>query len=777
MRRCLPLLALLALALTAHGPRAQAQPTAPTLQLEAAFTVEPTAAVRRVKFPDTVAVGNTVHVSANARDLDAIYWAKQDSANSFPAEQKVGNATGQPDFSNAVVALGSNGALYYAWIDRPNEDNEAQEFIYMRKKAAGAADFGPVRQVTGPIDNEFDVNLDMTVIGNNTIVVAWRVSDKASRYSVSTDEGANWSAPTLLRNATGDFSLYFPSMAAGTSNNGVIATTQAVNGQDGLKVFGGIWNGSSFSFGPIATDADYSDPSATVAPNGRTLVTYRRLSPNDSPSSAGVFLAEYFNGSWQQRQVVSNIIAYTSYICADSGNNLHLAWLGQVSGRPKLFYSFAPDGGDFVGTPVEVPFADGDIFNGRLSCNIDAAAGKAYAHFVGEYFVNVAGVDISFLRYNRFSAAITPAVVGPTAKPQIENDVAVVKGNPTVSVNFLEVKGEPTQLRWKWNSAPTDADNDSNGWQPYANPSSITVPEAIRNDTSCKEAKLFVQLANSTNEAGATTSDAIVVDGQVQALVVVTNPYLSTKRSIFDAPALADFGDEGGASDGDPGYTRVPIFYLDLGTPTECSGLKDVATGRSAASIRPAVTVNDNRFANIVPFPGAFAAGGNSVVVRISDKANNVLDVTRSLIYDNTSPVLSSSSPGSLNVTTPLSSTTLLAQLSFSNVQVTDDTYPGKAFWGVWIANSRTQVSNPATDTSLLWKPVAVNGDSGTFTINNWSLATGLPASSLNPGDYFIYVRFLDGAGNPTSGVISGTVNLSEVTRPSLYLPLLRKQQ
>jgi hypothetical protein len=84
-------------------------------------------------------------------------------------------------------------------------------------------------------------------------------------------------------------------------------------------------------------------------------------------------------------------------------------------------------------------------------------------------------------------------------------------------------------------------------------------------------------------------------------------------------------------------------------------------------------------------------------------------------------------------------------------------------------------VSNPASDTNLRWQPLAVTGDSGTFTLNKWSLATGLPSASVTPGDYFVYVRFLDGAGNPTSGVISSTINLTEIIQPAIYLPLMKK--
>jgi len=38
-----------------------------------------------------------------------------------------------------------------------------------------------------------------------------------------------------------------------------------------------------------------------------------------------------------------------------------------------------------------------------------------------------------------------------------------------------------------------------------------------------------------------------------------------------------------------------------------------------------------------------------------------------------------------------------------------------------------------------------------------------------------VYVRFLDGAGNPTDGYLTASVTLSQITRPQVSLPLVRR--
>ncbi|MBO9373590.1 MAG: exo-alpha-sialidase, partial [Chloroflexus sp.] len=111
----------------------------------------------------------------------------------------------------------------------------------------------------------------------------------------------------------------------------------------------------------------------------------------------------------------------------------------------------------------------------------------------------------------------------------------------------------------------------------------------------------------------------------------------------------------------------------------------------------------------------------------------------------------------------------------------------GRGFWGVWLANSRTPVADPANDPNLVWFPVEAPGDSNSFTIT-WSLASGLTEDQLTPGPYYVYARILDGAGNPSVSGSAGpnsslsaallpaaTITLDQVTFPKVYVPLLQR--
>jgi hypothetical protein len=93
----------------------------------------------------------------------------------------------------------------------------------------------------------------------------------------------------------------------------------------------------------------------------------------------------------------------------------------------------------------------------------------------------------------------------------------------------------------------------------------------------------------------------------------------------------------------------------------------------------------------------------------------------------------------------------------------------------VWIANSRTDVG--AEDPNLNWYPVRVTQSGSDFSLK-WSLFSGLNYGTAadKTGDYYTYVRFLDGAGNPSVAALKLKTTLqSGYTFPSLSLPFIAR--
>jgi hypothetical protein len=369
----------------------------------------------------------------------------------------------------------------------------------------------------------------------------------------------------------------------------------------------------------------------------------------------------------------------------------------------------------------------------------------------------------------RVALALQPV----SAQPVIEGGAAITNKH-TVSLSFTSTSGAPDQIRWHWGSPPSDTVTDSSGWVSFANVLNVAVPITLLDSASCAPATLYTQVRNAS--IGLVESppghDSIIIDTLIQDTEQVENPHLlhpgafTAATSAFPADVSGD-----GASDGDPGYTRDPMFYLAVDGSSDCSGLQTVGVGRDAAHILNPFTIVNNRFVNVLPFSGSPTPGVVTVAVQVQDRAGNIGTTMHALVYDIINPTWNS---GTLTVGSADPQATILTRLTFTGMNVFDDMYPG-GFWGVWVANSRQQVADPLADTSLFWIPMKVVQPAASFTTTNWSLATGLPASSITPGTYYVYVRVLDGAGNPSNKVDTASIVLNTVSYPSIYLPVAQR--
>jgi hypothetical protein len=176
----------------------------------------------------------------------------------------------------------------------------------------------------------------------------------------------------------------------------------------------------------------------------------------------------------------------------------------------------------------------------------------------------------------------------------------------------------------------------------------------------------------------------------------------------------------------------------------------------------------------------------------VKDTLGNAQTYANTLIYDPASdpngvaantaglPVLRSG--GSV---TADNANSIIRTLSFEGIRVNDNLYgqqdgltqlaSGKQFWGVLIANT-TSPTATVDDPNLHWYPVRVAEPDTNFTIR-WNIFTGFGFGYADlrdhPGDYHIFVRFLDGAGNASAESIKATATItSGYDIPTLRLPV-----
>lgn len=718
------------------------------------------------KFPGVAGTSNQVVVDANPSS-DAKAWQKQDSAGSFGDPVTLGDANGQADYANAAVAASRfNNTFHAVWIDQDTDR------IYYRNKGL-TGDWNGARTVVG--GTAFRVFASVGVSQEQRVFVAWS-QDSRIRYRTSTDAGVSWDSTQTAGNIT---PIARPFVAGGPGNRAIL-----VFGSGDGNIYAGIWNGSSFEMARITNKGSneyFANPTATITPNGTYYVSWR------DANGRGVYYSErQSNGSWPASRVAGGPIVEAAPIASDESGNLTLMWTGTAAGRNDVYYAFKPAG---------QPFNDIVRQNGPggLLANMAGAAtlsDRAYGHGALENFTG-GGLRVRYFRFSSDAQNCLPTVV-------LANGASVINSR-TISGTITPPAGcTPTQMRIGLNTQ-SDA---SAPLQTYSSSFSVTVPpESVGLCTQTVNVKL---LANGSE--GSWGSDTVTVDpgdapNPVSALVSI-EPY---GQSSTLAAAQKDIL-EMGASTWDPGYVREPQVTLRIQDAGECSGLNTFTgggeTNRAIASLPYSF--------GPISIPGGPSAGfpnigQNEVPISIVDKAGNAQTFRPTIIFDpsDTDPVGTGDNGAGKPVwaagSTVVSDTNTLSTLrtlTFSGVKVTDNLFdPDRVadnlnddFWGVWLAvqylgpNGATAPVE-ADSTTLSWVPVKVksrtcteNGGCSFAVTANLFSGLNYGPDTTKAGLYRVFIRVLDGAGNPSVRAEAINVPLAEGYQlPSQMMPVLFK--
>ncbi|HEU4328499.1 MAG TPA: hypothetical protein VFS21_35505, partial [Roseiflexaceae bacterium] len=373
--------------------------------------------------------------------------------------------------------------------------------------------------------------------------------------------------------------------------------------------------------------------------------------------------------------------------------------------------------------------------------------------------------------------------LGLSALPKIENDVQYTN-KTTVQVQLTSVQGGPDQVRYHWGSAPTDSD----AWESLDSTNPVVNVQAPSDlDGTCKAYTLYTQVRKSSgNVLGAVSTDSIVFDTAVQGELLPINPYMNTARLATQQMGIQGAVEQGGAEDGAPNYTRTRQIFLNFRNSGDCSGLEAFEVAGSISG-----DIASGELGKIVPLPGDSVIGMRSIEGELSDGLGNTRTISTWVVYDpgDTDPTEVINSDGlpvvseTTTATVDLQNRSIIRTISFSDVSVNDNLYgkqgenlpDGQQFWGVWIANGRELVD--PNDISLRYFPVEVPTPASSFTVE-WNLFTGLnygPAPNKE-GAYYLYIRFLDGAGNASARTLVVQAQLEPgYDLPGMRLPMVRK--
>lgn len=708
----------------------------------------------------------------------AATWAERASTstgsfgfNSTPIDSAFGGAsitsTGADSrYQWADVALDSSGTAHIIY-------SAGSGVSYQRRTTSGGKSTISVGSANFPNGSK------IARAPNGTLWALWRDTNGGLFYKYSTNNGDNWTNGGGGSISNGSGTALTIDIAVDQNNTPHVVWYNN-NGTNKGQIRYADWNGSSFDTSDLTTDSFYdADPAITIDGSNTTHVVWRKQLSGPPNEKWGVYHASRpAGGSFGNFEAVSTISGNPGFapaVGSDSSNNLYITYSELLASNSRHVLLMNRLSGQSWDGPQDLKVA-GRRFDSRSAVTGTTTSGPE-AHVLIQSDL---GTDDAEIYYKRISFG--PA--GPTAQPSIENGAASTKNNP-VSVTFTAT-GSPAQVRWRWGAAPTDAANDSGGWQTYASPLSVALPAGA---SSCSSLTLYTQTRNSSQVEGPVANDAILFDNTVSASVKITNPYLAGLPQTFARSADAYTKATDGAFDGDPSYTRIPQFFLSIADAGECSSLASFSV--------PASNFNGNitggSYQNKVTLPQAanITPGSTQTIgVTVLDTLGNIGNYSNALVYDpaNTDttgtqtntlglPVLAQGGSIAAN-----NANSIIRTLTFNGISVTDNVYgqkegltAGKQFWGVWIANSRTNVG--PTDASLKWYPIQVKSPGSTFSVP-WSLFTGLNlgADRNQTGTYYVYVRFLDGAGNATVDALQTSVTLTTgYTIPTVDMPVIKR--
>lgn len=670
---------------------------------------------------------HTVLVSGVAERSEARLWAKPDSVPQFPNPQPIGLAEGQPDNTTTSVFVAPDRTIYYAWV------NANANQIFLRVRRPGDADFGPPQLIVStpafPNDVEVGANED-------GVFVFWRLADGVIQYRRSQD-GVSWPDPPV-RLMPG-VALRRMDVAAGPGRQLIIGYTKPLD--DALQTYVSIWNRDTGAFFeeriPTVTDRPFADPQVALNPNGGYFVALR----SDDGVLGGAWFSERpAGGAWSQpgrlvRGRVSSIA-----VDVDVFGNVHMAWIGDATGTPDLFYAFRRTGGSFEG-PLLVRSGALPIFNLQLAANV---RDQSYAHIVAERFTG------GGLRgqYYLFGAPVSPVNAAGIA---IEGGAAFTN-RPVVAVTFAGLQGNPDEVRWRWGAPPTDQENDSGGYRPLTNPLSVPAPP-LPIPTRCTPTVLYTQVRARSVFQLEPNSDEITFDRAVQTAVAVVSP-------------VEGF---------DPAYTNQPAATIALSNAAECSGLVAALVSGPLnvpggvlpleAAGRPALEVT----VGLTGDPGS-----KTLRFAFTDGVGNGLETERTIVYDPVRPVFD---PGAATLAlAPNPQGTSVVELVLDNAAAGDDA----RLFGIVVRPELTPAGGGAP---VAGRPLVlpfgamseVTARDGRLRLRaTINLARSFAPSQLAPGVYRLVVTFADAAGNESLANVVGSVNLERITFPVLQ-PLVRR--
>jgi hypothetical protein len=710
--------------------RGQINATATAVDWQAAVPLSTQSGLRAIDNTARIATDKkgTIHLIFEGTDYRLYYFYSVTQGASWAAESiNLYEKSWNPD-----IAVDDNGTAYVTWANGVGNGNAEAWYTYRTGPNTWMA---PAALASGAYlirRNHIAANI---VSGQPVVHVMY---DFVPREGQKDRAFYSRGVPASFSPAV-DFSLTY--LGFTQADNAVITADKTIPG----RLYAGFVHG--------ATDTGFQFYFSTSADNGITWPGFAPLSIGASVWSEQVSLFGYQGIAhiaseekyWDGKAIANILIWYRTFNSATGA----YPRLEQISGQEKSTKPSIDGGGSgkFVawirGFTDNVKFSFDPLEGGVAAPTATPTSPPATATPVGTPTP---------------TATPTPLPDLPVGEIKIENGEALIKA-ANASVTFKLKTGTADQYKI-WNEGSTEPTFKSipvstplKGPDTYIEKSWTVYSSSSAESFPCKNVTVYGQFNNTiSGNSSSKMSASTIVDPGVDADVNVKNPAV-----------------------GSASYTSQMAYMLDVqARSTECSNLQAVKVGEKTVSQTLSSDLKPVLAVGLIPLmPGTSAS--HTIVVEVTDGVGHVQTYERVITVDTQVPQLSADIA---LLTAPATAESILTDLVFNNIGVTDDLYgkqtgESKPFWGVLLANSREKIAldDSAKLDALSWQSVevkettstsAVSGTIYNFTVPNWNLFAGLSSANQASGSYYVYARVIDGAGNASTTTLqSNTIALS----------------
>jgi hypothetical protein len=623
-----------------------------------------------------------------------------------------------------AAAIDGSGTIHVVYTDYDNAE------LYYIAKASGGSWTAPDQ--VGERDQAGGEDAPWLVYANNALHLTFSDNRKIyyRRGSIS-GSSVSWGSTQLISSGSGK--NYHGTVAVDSSGNVHFAWISNSDCSEYQVRYRRMT--SSGAIGGIEQPAGgcgvfNSRPRIAITSDGQVHIAYVR-----GESQATIYRARRSgSGNWtlsNVSQTSGSGRAVNPDITA-AGNDVYVVY-GETIGNHNVYWRRAQGGGDSWSSRAGLSTYSG--YAGFPSVRYSSVTGRVYFAWADEFGGAAGKKEVWFQEYDPTGNAYTTA-------DRISN-------SPEDSnIPFIGVGSAKFEVVWQ-------------------DKGTTTTLQAYRNGGS-----LAGGSGGGSGGGGSVTCTVTSADDALRAAQVrVINPN-TTLTAGGDAQVA------GGASNGDLAATRLAAYRVLIVPDGSCTKLAAYRLP-GESSFTTIATPSVDRTANMTATPGA--QGAVTITLRVKDEAGRESDVTTSLTYDTSVPVV----VGTPSIAVNGSINAALQTFTVSNLTVSDLLHAGN-YWGVWVANEELPGSGspPAADpdnSALKWYPVRVPvGDrTSTGMEFTWNLLQGIyPVGTTDkPATYRVYVRFLDGAGNFSSASLTTDVAITSGYEPQTaqFLPYLER--